>query len=86
MKKKVVYPIDMNTPVNTRTTPRGRVEKDLDDQVHSGDLEIAGEQHNEDPDDLVHQLTRKKPNQLNAEDNPLDPDDLVHENGDEDDE
>jgi len=86
MKKKIVYPIDMNTPANTQTTPRGRTEKDLDDQVHSGDLEIAGEQNNEDPDDLVHQLTRKKPNQLNAEDNPLDPDDLVHENGDEDDE
>jgi hypothetical protein len=86
MKKKVVYATDEHNLGNPRATPRGRIEKDLDDQVHSGELKIAGEQNNEDPDDRVHQSTRKDPNQLKAEENPQDPDDLVHENEDEYDE
>ncbi len=82
MKKKVVYPID----AVPRTTIRRRTEKDMDEQVHSAELKMGGEQNNEDPDDLVHELSRKKTTMLKAEDNPQDPDDLVHENGDEDDE
>jgi hypothetical protein len=82
MQKKVVYPID----AGPRTTLCRWTEKNMDEQLQSGELEIGGEQNNEDPDDRVHQLTRKKPTMLKAEDNPQDPDDLVHENGDEDDE
>jgi len=86
MKKKPVPSIDKNNSVKSGPASRGRTEKDMDEQVHSGEMEIPGEGNNEDPDDRVHQLNQKKPKQAKAENNPEDPDDLVHENGDEDDE
>jgi len=86
MGKKVVHPADHNNPGSFKATSRGRTERDLDEEVHSDELENAAERSNEDPDDRVHKSGRKKTIELKAEDNPRDPDDLVHENGDEEDE
>ena len=86
MGKKVVYTADHNNPETLKASSRGRTEKDLDEEVHSEEVENAAEWNNEDPDDRVHKSGRKKTIELKAEDNPRDPDDLVHENGDEEDE
>ena len=86
MGKKVVYTADHNNPGNLKASPRGRTERDLDEEVHSEELENAVERNNEDPDDRVHKSSRKKTIESKAEENPQDPDDMVHENGDEEDE
>lgn len=77
MKKKVVPPHKKNIPGGAG--PKGRVEKDIDDLVHSPDHEMSSDE-NEDPDDLVHRKGQKKMDDESMED----PDDLVHDNTDED--
>ena len=86
MRKKSFSPVDNKKPAGRPTAPHTRNERDPDEEVHTGDLEMGGEQFNEDPDDRVHKEKGGKPKQLKAEDNPQDPDDLVHDNDDEDDE
>jgi len=84
MKKKVVAPNDNKMSTGTPATFKGRIEKDIDDLVHSHEEEISGEQNEFDPDDRVHQPDRSKPGQID-QDSLEDPDDLVHDNRDEDD-
>ena len=85
MRKKLVHPASNKQSVDVNATSRGRTERDLDEQVHSEEMEKDGSQNAEDPDDRVHKPAKRKPEALNAEDNPKDPDDLVHENGDDED-
>ena len=86
MRKKPLIPRDNEKPASPSRTTGAHPERDPDEHVHSGELEIGAEQDNEDPDDRVHKSGWKKTIELKAEDNPRDPDDLVHENGDEEDE
>lgn len=61
---------------------KGRIEKDIDDLVHSEEDKIPTELGEQDPDDLVHRPP--KPKTGNIDESLADPDDLVH--GYEDDE
>ncbi len=58
-------------------SPKTRVEKDIDDLVHSTHEEIPKELGEGDPDDLVHQPVKKVTG--NVDESLADPDDLVHD-------
>ena len=53
MEKKVVPPNRKKGVTPGGAGPKGRIEKDPDDLVHSPEHEMSSDQH-EDPDDLVH--------------------------------
>ena len=86
MKKKVVVPNDKKMSTGTTAAFKGRIEKDIDDLVHSDADVLSREQNEEDPDDRVHQPERSKLKPTDQADNWEDPDDLVHESRDDDDE
>ena len=85
MKKKVVVPNDKKMSTGTTAAFKGRIEKDIDDLVHSEEEELFSELNDEDPDDRVHQPDRA-PSNLTDQTNWEDPDDLVHYYRDEEDE
>lgn len=80
MEKKVVPPNRKKGVTPGGAGPKGRIEKDPDDLVHSPEHEMSSDQH-EDPDDLVH---RKGPKKI-GDDSMEDPDDLVHDNPEDED-
>ncbi|MFC0774754.1 hypothetical protein [Terrimonas alba] len=81
MEKKVVPPNHKKDKTPGGAGPKGRIEEDIDDLVHSPDHEIPSDQ-NEDPDDLVHRMKKRPdPDAESLED----PDDLVHDAPDEED-
>jgi len=84
MKKKTTKLNEKKKPGNSTGGLKGRIEKDIDDLVHSTNSETFSEESNLDPDDMVHQphISRsEKPDPSGMED----PDDLVHNNGNEED-
>jgi len=86
MKKKVVVPNDKKVSTGTTAAFKGRIDRDIDDLVHSDEEEIFAGQNEEDADDRVHQPGGSK-SRLTDQNNLLeDPDDLVHEYRHEDDE
>ena len=85
MKKNVVVPNDKTMSTGTTAAFKGRIERDIDELVHSGDEELFREQNHEDPDDRVHQPDRSKSRLTDQINNWEDPDDLVHDYRDEDD-
>jgi len=88
MKKKPVYSTDNKNLASSNAQSGVDTERDLDEQIHSHESEIGGDDNNEDPDDRVHkpQRQRDKASQLQAEDHPIDPDDLMHESDSDEDE
>jgi len=84
MKKKVVGPDDKKISTGATAAFKGRMEKDIDDLVHSGEEELFRQENEEDPDDRVHQPKRLKRSLSDQANHLEDPDDLVHDYRDDD--
>jgi len=84
MKKKPVYSTDNKKPASPMSQVDVDTERDLDEQIHSRESDIGSDDHNADPDDMVHKPKSGQQRPLIAEEHSNDPDDLVHDDGDDD--